>query len=159
VATERDPGEVDDALLLLRLPFTLRLANAGAGPMTERSTSVFTMPWCATSEEMPLSSPKASRGTPRPAESLRKVKVPGAETLEIASGRVFTGTIAGEPPRGGGGAVTNERPPALAGVRAVTFCSPVNWPPGIQPQPAPPQLTQLPEWKGSQPHGYGETQE
>src|SRR6185437_14828603 len=106
---------------------------------------------------MSLNSPK-SRGTPRPAESLRKVKVPGAETLETASGRVFTGTIVGHPPRGGSGALGITRPPFEAPPTGTpppvaTFCRPVKFDPGCQPQPAPPQLTQLPEWNGSQPHG------
>lgn len=164
VATERDADEMsrlEDARVaeLTLLPFPSRWLNDGDGPIMERSISVLTGPWCATSEETDFSSPK-SRGTPKPAESLRKVKVPGAETLETASGRVFTGTIAGEPGLGGAGADAKPRPPPVAaGIRAAVFCSPLNAPPGCHPQPAPPQLTQLPEWNGSQPQGYGDTQE
>lgn len=123
VATDRDPGAEADLLPFAMLPFVSRRAKA-AGPITERSTSMFAIPWCATSEETSLSPPK-SRGTPRPAESLRNVKVPGAEMLETESGRVLTGTIAGAPPRGGSGAAPNARfPAAAAGARAATFWSP-----------------------------------
>lgn len=149
VATERDPGDgscVEAPLAAAELP------KDGEGPITVRSISVSTRPWRATLEEMCLSSPKPSRGMPRPAELLRKVKVPGAEMLETASGRALTGTIAGAPRRGGAGAAARARFPA-AGTRVATFWRPTHAAPGCHPQPAAPQDIHVPEWKGSQPHG------
>lgn len=58
-------------------------------------TGVVTTPCCAMLEETLFSFPKPSRGTPRPAESLRKTKVSGVVSLEGASGLALTGTRVG----------------------------------------------------------------
>ena len=57
-------------------------------PLNEEATNAgfSTIPWCATSFEMWSSLPNVLRGTPRPAESLRKVKASLSLRVETTSG-------------------------------------------------------------------------
>ena len=66
-------------------------------------TGVDTNPCCATPAEILFNFPKDSRGTPRPAESLWKTKVSGAERRETANGFVLTTTSVERPATGGSG--------------------------------------------------------
>ena len=91
--------------------------------------------------------PSVARGTPNPAESLRKTKEVGEATSEVAIGFVFTAINAGCEGSGACtgtcGAWIGPRPGAAplpvagaeVGVKAATLLMPYQPPPGIQPQP------------------------
>jgi len=91
-----------------------------------------------------FSFPKASRGTPSPAESFRNT-ITLLSRVDFVSGFSFTSTSDVSPTGGRCGGPTLTGP--FVGRSGITaFSNPTKFPPGCHPQPAPPQFTQLPEW-------------
>src|SRR6185437_8964964 len=122
-------------------------AMPGAGPAV-RYTCVLAMPRCRVLWENPLSFPRPSRGTPRPAESRRNTNEFRSAIVEVTGGFVLTSIRVGRPRCGGctGGcgrilnpglfpAGTLPSTPVLDGI----LFRPFHMPPGIHPHPLPGQ--------------------
>lgn len=159
-----DPDALDDleiwlcaaALLdLFRPSALLREATDGLFVCTLDSagfdtyTDFDTVPCCSTPAEILFSFPKDSRGTPSPAESLRKTKESDDSlSFDTARGLVLTTTKLERPATGAaaGGLMQFSHLTGLLPLSASAwfcripwFCNPFHSPPGRQPQPLPPQ--------------------
>jgi hypothetical protein len=106
-----------------------------------------TMPCVSACCDILSSLPKASRGTPIPAESRRKTNDSGEATSDRTRGLAFTASMDGSPTRGGWGGAMGSRLgpdvpdpsefPGLLGFMAITLLRPYHEFPGIHPQPVP----------------------
>src|SRR5690348_5151390 len=100
------------------------------------------MPLWSACLEKPLRLPSTWRGTPRPAESLRKTNEPCESAPDWTSVLWFTLMSEGcWPTRVGrvGTLILSPLPDLTAGDTAAMLLSPIHEPPGIHPQPVPGQ--------------------
>src|SRR6185312_14937437 len=97
------------------------------------------MPLCSVCLEKPLRLPSTWRGTPRPAESLRKTNDPFESTPDSTSVFLFTLNREGCWPTRGGRVgkplILSPLPDFTAGATAAMLLSPIHEPPGDHPQP------------------------
>src|SRR6185437_13071773 len=92
--------------------------------------------------EKPFRLPSSLRGTPSPAESLRKTNDPRGSSPECTNTARFTLTVVGPPMRGGCGTTGSRRGPLIPLTGAVVAADAILWrpihaPPGAHPQPEP----------------------
>jgi hypothetical protein len=134
--TPRDP-----ALETEPLEASARFEAVEVNPANDRVT----VPLRCVSTDTRLSLPNVSRGTPSPAESFRNTIVLPPSSVDLVSGFAFTSTSDVRPTGGRcGGPIFTGPFVGRSGITA--FSNPTKFPPGCHPPPAPPQITQLPEW-------------